>query len=98
MRTRLPAAETSSRPLSPARASRHLAHVRACLHELHAAVAGDPAAERAADRLHAHLASALHTLRAAPAIAPFIGPNSGGVDPGPKPSQRLPAAVAAELA
>ncbi len=90
--------EVVARPLSSARVSRHLGHIHACLRDLHAAVAGDPAAERAADRLHAHLASALAAARGAPALAGFIGANSGGVDPGPKPSQRLAAAVSAELA
>ena len=98
MRTRPHTIEDVARPLSPARVSRHLQNIHACLRELHAAVAGDPVAERAADRLHAHLACTLATARGAPALHGFIGVESGGVDPGPKPSQRLPAAVAAELA
>lgn len=78
---------------SAARAELHLRHIRKALGALHAAVAGQPEAERAADALHAHLAAGLEALARSPQIALAVQPDTGGVDPGPKPSSRESAAA-----
>ena len=86
-----PLAVAASR--AEARGARHLRHIRQALDELHAAVAGDPALERAADRLHAHLGAGLAALLDQPMMVFGPHPNTGGVDPGPKPSQRQASAA-----